>query len=273
MLVTGVLLVVTSFAPARFVAPWSGELEKVAWIPFVPLGLLLGQVRSWLRPAIPELDLQSPLAQQLVKERDSYRGLYHAAKIEAERLARELQETGRARAADHDPRVALVPASVLALDGVGRNPLIRIGQGRAAGIVEGDVVVHGGDAIVGRVVSPIGRGGCSVMPIWSPLTKRVNARARDPVGGIDLPLQVSVTASGALVAQAPTGIELPQGTHVLLDDREWSPEAQGMMIGTVLRIEQPDESPLQRLHVLQPAAPSQGLDVVVVKFPRSREPS
>ncbi len=271
MLITGVLLVATSFAPARFLAPWSGELGEVAWIPFVPVGLLLGQVRAWLRPAIPELDLQSPLAQQLVRERDSYRGLYHASKIEAERLVRELQETSRARAADRDTRVALVPASVLALDGVGRNPLIRIGQGRAAGIIEGDVVVYGGDALVGRVVAPIGRGGCSVMPIWSPHTKRINARAKDPVGGIDLPLQVSVTPSGAVVAQAPTGIELPHGTQVLLDDREWSPEAQGMLIGTVVRIEQPDESPLQRLHVLAPAAPLQGMDVVVVKFPRSRE--
>jgi len=266
----GALALACSFAPARFLKPWTGELGEVAWIPFMPLGLVMGQARAWLRPPIPELELQSPLAQQLIRERNAYRGLYHSMRIETERLVRELDSVSRARLAVRDDRTALVPASVVGVDGAGRNPLIRIGQGASAGIQAGDVAIFGGDSLVGRVVSPVGRAGCSVLPVWSPRVGRIDARAKDPVGGVDLPVQVSVLASGSIVAQAPSGIELPRGTEILLDDREWPAEAQGMLIGTVVKIELPDEAPLQRRHVLRPAAPTKGLDVVVIKFSRLR---
>lgn len=272
MVIVGVLVGASAFAPSRMLRPWTGDLGEVAWIPFMPLGMLFGQARAWLRPTIPELDLQSPVAQQLIKERDAYRGLYHGARIENERLQKLLNELARARQAASDAGLTLVPATVVGVDGEGRNPLVRVAQGTAAGIEAGDVVVYGGDALVGRIVDPVGRSGCSVLPVWSPMLKRLDARARDPVGGVDLPLQVHLGSDGSLRAQAPSGIELPTGTEVLLDDRDWPRAAQGLLIGTIESIEHPDDSPLQRLHRLRFAAPRQGLDVVVIRYPSARAP-
>ncbi|MDA1008165.1 MAG: hypothetical protein O2800_04065 [Planctomycetota bacterium] len=271
-LVVGILSTACAFAPSRFLAPWTNDLGSVVWIPFAPLGFTFSTVRVWLRPPIADLDLTSPVGRHLVSERDRYRGLWHSERIANDELRKRLESVSRARIDEPELTVALVTAPVIALDGSARNPLLRIGQGTNASIQVGDIVLYGGDALVGRISAPISGTSATVIPVWSPASGRMDARVIDPSGGPNVAVQVTVGADGVMRAELAQPIEVPNEIEVRLSDRAWPPGAQGMLLGVVKGSERADQRPLRKTLILEPAARRVGLDWVVVKTPVGRRP-
>jgi len=260
--------------PARWVAPWSSDLSAVLWVPLSPLAHAGTSVRLWLRPghgAPREADAS------VVEERDRYRGLWHAEQIKVQELEERLRAYEVAAKTARDGNAKFAAASVLTRSSSGGGFALKLNCGSRQGIAAGDVVLFGGDAIVGRIAPEVGNVTSTVMSVADRASGRVDAyitpAAQEGAKRFEsISVQIVPDGRGQLRADIDLGSAVAAGDMVRVRDPAWPQGAQGMRIGVVREVRRKDAQPLRGEAIIDPVVDGSRVGEVVVRVSNGGAP-
>ncbi len=263
------LIVLLGLCPTRWIAPLTGDLSSVLWVPLSPLSHGATAARLWLRPRpnTPSIDEATAVA-----EREYYRGLWHAERIQTELLEKKLRlYEVTVGGASRGVAVRLASANVISRTPGSGGLALKVNVGSQHGIAAGDIAVVDGDAIVGRVAPEVGA-----------VTSVVVSMADRSVGRFDAyivpaaqeksnrPQVIPVQLIGDGTGQVRGDIDLPSGVRpgdlVRLKDSQWPRGAQGMRVGVVTEVKRKDAQPLRGEVFVQPAIDPAMVGELVLKL-------
>ena len=286
LIITSLVVLVLAFLPTRWLIPWTGDLGAIIALPLTPLGHAAGSALALVRPADEEPLPDPDEVNRIIDERDAYRGRWHAARLQVEKLENELAQLQGARergiGTDWTPRNAVVVRHQL---GGGGGPL-RLNLGLRQGVTEGTVAVVNGDRLVGRVAGDVAQLSSLLVPIGSINTdSRHDFQARIlPSGGEELGADDGVrihlhsNGDGQLVGmierepRARTTVR--PGDEVRMGrDPAWPATAWAMLVGTVVSVESIDEQPLRQRVVVRRIVEPERLLGVTLKIQSSTNDS
>lgn len=278
LLMASAVILALALVPTSWLVPWTADVGSIISVPLTPLRHVASNAVAWIRP---EHDGDTPSAEtfgQLLEERDAFRGRWHAARLEIEKLERELAQLQAARLSgrggDWVPRIAQV---------VRHNPgrlggLLSLNMGSRQGVTPGTVAVVDGDRLVGRIASGVSGLSSTLVPLGVggdvtgiDLHARImHPDTEDPVlgaaAGVMIRLEpLSGTDELAGVLERRSGVAVGDVVRVGADPA-WRPTAWGMLIGSVDRIEELPEQPLRQLIVIRRAVRADRLSSVTLKI-------
>lgn len=76
-------VVMLGLFPTRWIAPLTGDLSSILWVPLSPIAHGMTAMRLWLRPRTA-VSTEGDAA--ILADRDYYRGLWHAEQIRVQEL-------------------------------------------------------------------------------------------------------------------------------------------------------------------------------------------
>ena len=281
LVITTAVVVLLAFLPTRWLVPWTSDVGSIIALPLTPLGHAAGSALAFVRPPSgQELPSEGEL-NRILDERDAYRGRWHAARLQVEQLELELAQLQNARSApelgvsaDWSPRNAAVVRHTPG----GHGGLLRLNAGIRHGVTAGTVAVVDGDQLVGRVADGVGQLSSVLIPIGSTSDDTSNdllARIQpmDDTLAVDDGVSIRLKPIGGgllqgLVARDPgqTAVVQPGQAVRLARDRAWQQTAWGMLIGTVVRVEASDETPLRERITVQRTILPERLPTVTLKI-------
>ena len=110
--IAALLALIVSVLPTRIVGGVLVDVSGVVTALLNPPAHLLQLVREWLRPPQHDRGPDDPVMRELLRERDTYRSQWHAARQEVLELERKLEQAGAIRRADPSGAWRLVDAAV-----------------------------------------------------------------------------------------------------------------------------------------------------------------
>jgi len=263
---------VLAFMPAGWLR-WTVVASDIVNVPIQPLadaGVRLGRL---LRGPDGEGGEESEALRQRTEQLEATRVLLHAARLRIEALQEEIRHLQDARRFHQGVQIDPMFVRV-----TGRSPdrvrgPVRINAGSRHGVTPGTVAVYRGVHLVGRVGDDVGRLSCRIVPITDPATGLMEAiilPADDPVAALaDAPrLQLVADGRGKLVGDLDRNLVVQAGDVVRLSDPAWPDSAQGMILGTVERVEPKDLQPLHNQITVEPTFHAGGVASVTLKIER-----
>ncbi len=262
-------------APTRWIAPLTGDLSAVLWVPLSPLAHGATSMRLWLRPRVA---LRTESDGAIEADRDYYRGLWHAEQIRVQELekklsAYEVTSGGNAQSGT----VRLAAANVLSRTPGSGGIALKINAGSQQGISPGDVAIVGGDGVVGRIAPEVGAVTSTVLSIANRSIGRMDGyvvpadqeKSKRPQV---IMVQLLPDGRGALRGDIDLGTSVRAGDLVRMKDPSWPSGAQGMRIGVVTEIKRKDEQPLRGEIIVRPAVDPAVVGELVVKLSAGQRP-
>lgn len=266
--------------PTRWLVPWTADVASIFALPVTPLGHAANSMVAWVRDDAAS-DFPDPSeVEQIIDERNAFRGRWHAARLRIEQLEAELQQLQQARASgtlgEWTPRRAqVVRVSPGRADG-----MLWLNLGTRQGVRSGTVAVTDGDRLVGHVPEP-GALSSVLVPLGydgdrasTDLHVRVlPGAAKAPAATEGVSLRLAPSGQGELSGLLERGLSIRVGDVVRLGaDPGWAPTGWGMIVGTVSRIEQTPETPLRERIVVTRAIDPTRLAAVTLKLETSEQP-
>ena len=261
------LALVLSLLPTRIVGGVVADVSGVLMAMLNPPAHVLQLVREWLRPPLHAQGPDDPVVRELLRERDTYRSQWHAARQEVLELERKLDQLGAIRRSDPSGAWRLVDAAVGMAPPASGQGIISLLAGTALGISAGDVAVVRGDLIAGRVGPSPDRLTSTLLPIGHPALGRIDASiVIDESGpGRRMPVQLEASGGGRLSCDVALDGGVTPGMVVRLRDAGWPKGAQGMVLGTVVEVGRKDQQPLRGRALIVPAIDARNLAEVTIK--------
>jgi hypothetical protein len=261
------LALVLSVLPTRIVGRVVADVSGVLMAMLNPPAHVLQLVREWLRPPLHAQGPDDPVVRELLRERDTYRSQWHAARQEVLELERKLDQLGAIRRSDPSGAWRLVDAAVGMAPPASGQGIISLLAGTALGISAGDVAVVRGDLIAGRVGPSPDRFTSTLLPIGHPALGRIDASiVIDESGpGRRMPVQLEASGGGRLSCDVALDGGVTPGMVVRLRDAGWPKGAQGMVLGTVVEVGRKDQQPLRGRALIVPAIEARNLAEVTIK--------
>lgn len=269
------LVVLLGLCPTRWIAPLTGDLSAVVWVPLAPLSHAATTVRLWLRPRPAATTGDDATA---AVERDYYRGLWHAERIQTEALEKKLSLYERTIGPPSSGgAVRLASATVIGRIAGSGGVALRVNVGSQHGVTAGDVAVIDGDALVGRLAPEVAAVSSLVISIADRsigrfdgyITPAAQERSHRPSA---LAVQLLPDGSGSLRADVDLSAAVSVGDAVRLKDASWPPGAQGMRVGRVTEVRRKDAQPLRGEVVVQPTTDPALIGEVVIKLSAEKRP-
>jgi hypothetical protein len=258
---------VLSVLPTRVIGGVLSDVSGVTTALLNPLAHVLQLVREWLRPPQHAVGPDDPVMRELLRERDTYRSQWHAARQEVVELERKLDQAGAIRRADPSGSWRLVDAAVgMSAPALGQG-IAHLMTGTAHGVAAGDVAIVRGDLLAGRVGPSPDRLTSTLIPIGHAGLGRIDASVvLDEAGqGRRMPVQLESTGGGRLTCDVGLDGGVKPGMLVRLRDAGWPRGAQGMVLGTVVEVGRKDQQPLRGRAIIVPAIDVRNLAEVTVK--------
>ncbi|MBM4110015.1 MAG: hypothetical protein FJ254_01475 [Phycisphaerae bacterium] len=258
---------IVSVLPTRVVGGVLVDASGVVSALLNPPAHALQLLREWLRPPQQVRGPDDPVMRELVRERDTYRSQWHAARQEVAELERKLDQFGAIRRADPSGAWRLVDAAVgMAVPAAGQG-VVRLLSGTALGVAAGDVAIVRGDLLAGRVGPSPDRLSSTLIPIGHAGLGRIDASiVIDEAGqGRRLPVQLEAIGEGRLGCDVALDGGVKPGMLVRLRDASWPKGAQGMVLGTVVEVGRKDQQPLRGRAIILPAIDARNLAEVTIK--------
>ncbi|MDA0214171.1 MAG: hypothetical protein O2875_02270 [Planctomycetota bacterium] len=268
-------VVMLGLLPTRWIAPLTGDLSSILWVPLSPIAHGATAMRLWLRP--PKVTTTEGDG-SISADRDYYRGLWHAEQILVQELEKKLSAyeviSGASKRAG---AVRLAAANVLSRTTGAGGAALKLNVGTQQGISAGDVAIVDGDAIVGRIAAEVGAVSSTVISIANRSIGRIvgyivpadQEKSKRPQSIV---VQLMPDAKGNLRGDIDLGSAARPGDVVRVKDPGWPDGAQGMRLGVVMEIKRKDEQPLRGEIVVRPAVDPNMVGELVVKLSQSSQP-
>ncbi len=266
------LTAAVSLLPARLLG-WTRVPAEIVALPVQPLADGGIRLSRWLRPLEGEAG-ESEELRRLRAELEATRALLHDERLKVEGLLEEIEAMRDARAFRPGVEVDPIYARVVGVGpDRGQGP-IRLGRGSRHGVEAGAIAVYRGGHLLGRVAPGVERLSSRLVPLTDPSTGLIEAivlPAADPLGAIEgAPrLQLQPDGRGALAGDLDRNAPARPGDVVRLADPLWPGSAQGLIIGTVERIEPKDLQPLLNSITVRPRYQARRVGTVTVLVERS----
>ncbi len=255
-----------ALSPSRYVGGLLADSGGVVSAVLNPPAHLLHLLRDWLRPRHTARADADPLVVELRRERDVYRGQWHAALDEVDTLKKKLDQLGAVRRADPSGTWRLVDAGVGVSSLVMGTPVLEVLAGTVDGVAPGDVAMVDGDAIAGRIGANPGGRSSVLVPVGHPALGRIDATITTKEGDAQARVPVQLSAlGGRMVCDVSRGSGVAIGMTVRLRDSTWPRGAQGMVLGTVVSLGPKPNQPLRDQAVVDPHAVGRSLAEVAIK--------
>ncbi len=264
-----------SLFPTRWIAPFTGDLSSILWVPLSPMAHGASSIRMWLRPPV---ELRSDLDRAIATDRDLYRGLWHAEQIQVEELQKKLRayevvSAGNGNAGSN----RLASAHVVARTASGGGLALRLNAGSMQGIGAGDIAVVDGDGIVGRIAPQVGAVSSTIVTVANRAFGRIDGyvvpadqeRSKRPQV---IAVQLLPDGNGFLRGDIDLGVVAKAGDLVRVKDPTWPVGAQGMRLGVVVEVRRKDAQPLRGEVFVRPAVDPAVVGEVVVKLSKDAIP-
>lgn len=261
------LALVVSVLPTRIIGGTLADVSGVMTALLNPPAHVLQLVREWLRPPQHARGPDDPVMRELLRERDTYRSQWHAARQEVLELERKIDQFGAIRRADPSGAWRLVDAAVgMAVPASGQG-IVQLMTGTALGVAAGDVAIVRGDLLAGRVGPAPDRRTSALVPIGHAGLGRIDASiVIDEAGqGRRVPVQLEAIGGGRLACDVALDGGVTPGMLVRLRDASWPKGAQGMVLGTVVEVGRKDQQPLRGRAIVLPAIDVRNLAEVTIK--------
>ena len=262
-MLVSVVVCMLALLPTRWLVPWTADVGLILSVPLTPLRHGAGNMVSWVRSPSVQDAPTAETVDQLIAERNAFRGRWHAARLEKEKLERQLAQLQAAQqwglGQEWTPRLAQV---------VRHNPgrsggVLSLNIGTRQGVRAGTVAVVDGDRLVGRIAPGLSALSSVLVPLGvgdDPAQHDVQALVlsptnEDPQQGSysGQPIRLTPTAkSNEFAGVLERGRGVTPGDIVRLgSDPAWHTTAWGMLIGTVDRVEDIPEQPLRERIVVR----------------------
>lgn len=268
-------VVMLGLFPTRWIAPLTGDLSSILWVPLSPIAHGATAIRLWLRPRVV---LQTDGDSAILADRDYYRGLWHAEQIRVQDLEKKLSAYEVASGgAPHGGTFRLAAANVLSRTAGSGGVALKLNAGSQQGISAGDVAIVDGDGIVGRIAPEVGAVSSTVLSIANRSIGRIDGyvvpadqeKSKRPQV---IPIQLLPDGKGYLRGDTDLGSLARPGDIVRVKDPTWPSGAQGMRIGVVTEIKRKDEQPLRGEMIVRPAIDPTVVGELVIKLSADAHP-
>ncbi len=262
-------IVLLGLCPTRWIAPLTGDLSSVLWVPLSPLSHGATSMRLWLRPRPASAAIDEAAA---VVDRDYYRGLWHAERIRTEELEKKLRMYEvTVGGPSKSEAVRLASANVIARTPGSGGIALKVNAGSQHGVSPGDIAVVEGDALVGRVAPEVGSVTSVIVSISDRSIGRfdayiVPAAEERSNRRSEIPVQLLPDGSGNLRGDIDLGGAVRPGDIVRFKDASWPRGAQGMRIGQVIDVLPKDAQPLRGEVTVRPAVDPAVVGEIVIKL-------
>gem|GEM_PF-1052669 len=265
--IAALLALFVSVLPTRIVGGVLVDVSGVVTALLNPPAHVLQLVREWLRPPQHDRGPDDPVMRELLRERDTYRSQWHAARQEVLELERKLEQAGAIRRADPSGAWRLVDAAVGMSTPAAGQGIVQLMTGTALGVAAGDVAIVRGDLLAGRIGPAPDRLTSTLVPIGHPGLGRIDASiVIDEQGqGRRMPVQLEAIGSGRLACDVVLDGGVKPGMLVRLRDASWPKGAQGMVLGTVAEVGRKDQQPLRGRAIILPVIDVLTLAEVTIK--------
>lgn len=265
--IAALLALIVSVLPTRIVGGVLVDVSGVVTALLNPPAHVLQLVREWLRPPQHDRGPDDPVMRELLRERDTYRSQWHAARQEVLELERKLEQAGAIRRADPSGAWRLVDAAVGMSTPAAGQGIVQLMTGTALGVAAGDVAIVRGDLLAGRIGPAPDRLTSTLIPIGHTGLGRIDASiVIDEQGqGRRMPVQLEAIGSGRLACDVVLDGGVKPGMLVRLRDASWPKGAQGMVLGTVAEVSRKDQQPLRGRAIILPAIDVLTLAEVTIK--------
>ncbi len=265
--VAALLALIVSVLPTRIAGGVLVDVSGVVTALLNPPAHVLQLVREWLRPPQQLRGSDDPVMRELVRERDTYRSQWHAARQEVVELERKLDQAGAIRRADPSGAWRLVDAAVGMSAPASGQGVVQLMTGTALGIAPGDVAMVRGDLLAGRIGPAPDRLTSTLIPIGHPGLGRIDASiVIDELGqGRRMPVQLEAIGGGRLACDVGLDGGVKPGMLVRLGDGAWPKGAQGMVLGTVIEVGRKDQQPLRGRAIVRAVIDARNLAEVTIK--------
>ncbi len=269
------LCLVFAFAPARFMG-WAGWTGSLAVAAISPIAHPVTEFSVWLSPTKSGRTLADDQRQQLQDEIERYKLRYLQSQLEVDRLHDLVEQLAGARQFNPTEPIRPITAAVMgdAAD-ASSTSVLRVRAGASQGVDAGVVATDGSVQLLGRVQR--------VLPLYSEV-RPITARASTPIQGTVL-LDAEATRTLDCILEpvgdgtlrghvedpgdAEDGAQSPLqiGQRVCLKDADWPPNAQMLVIGSLIAIEPDRDHPLRRVITVRPGSDLRGAAEVVLRIP------
>lgn len=277
---TGVLLAL-GLAPLRWLW-WVADVADILALPLAPLNDGFGAVAAWLRPgdrigprpgaglADDGWPMDAVALDALIADRDTYRALWHAERLRNEDLLQRLADVRLAEQFHLGSVFEPLRAEVIGRGPDGLRGPVRLNVGSASGVRAGDVAVHRGAHLVGRVVGEVDSLTCLLLGVGDPaIGKLAAAIPREPEPSNPAPAAIRLLlvpeGDGTFSADVAEDAGVRVGDQVVLDDPTWPDTGRGMILGQVEAIDRRDDQPLRVRLRIRPAFSLHELRSVMLK--------
>ncbi|MBC22508.1 MAG: hypothetical protein CMJ32_01130 [Phycisphaerae bacterium] len=270
MIASVVLSLCLSLAPTSWLVPWTADIGAIISLPLAPLEHAATRARFWLRPSMEQEDLSSLQVEQLIEERDRYRGMLYQQRLKIRELQSQVQELQAAAQFGSSNSSRLLIAGVSGRRASGVTGPLRLNIGSRQGVLPSSVAVHRGDHLVGLISDDVQRLSSLLIPITDPSNGLIEGFLVPP-GTADsrsqfMRVQLAPSGGGMLHADLDARLEVPLNTEVRIDDPGLPAGAQGMRIGRVVDVSRRDEQPLRNRLIIQPWFNAHELASVTIKI-------
>ena len=286
ILIASAVVLLLALLPTRWIAGWTADVGSIIALPLTPLRHAASGAVEWVRPTSGSgIPLDPTSVDLLQRERDTYRGRWHSARLRIEQLEQELMQLQRARDLGLGEHWTPRSAEVVRHNPVRPGGVLSLNVGRRSGVRGGTVAVVDGDRLVGRIAPDVPPLTSQLIPLGalgdaasSTLDARIlesealDASAGAPGRGRPIHLDL-VPASGEYRGVLERGSGIRPGQPVRLGtDPAWNSTAWGMLIGYVDRVEGASEQPLREVVFVRLAVQPQRLASVTLKIVQDQEP-
>ena len=272
-IVIGVTIILSLF-PSSWLG-WTSDLADLVRVPVTPVSHIGVMMTGWVRPTVEPSDLPTDEQERnelAISERDQYRQLYHSQILRATELADQLRQLqSLPDSALRNPQ----PPLILQIDLTGSTPSdvsgiveLKLIRGASDRIIEGDIAIVGMD-VVGRI-SRVGMTRIELRPTTHRETGLIKAvvvpshpsSKNRPTLLAEVLLQNM--GDGNLFAEASSASGVQLGDLIVLDDSSWPNYGGGLIIGSVVEINQLDQAPLRHVLTITPRRRARDHSSVVI---------
>ncbi|MEC9374150.1 MAG: rod shape-determining protein MreC [Planctomycetota bacterium] len=265
-----VVLAILALAPARCTR-WVEWFQQPIRFVVAPISDAASFASRTFRPAESATLSEDPQVRTLETEREQFKTLYLREAEENARLRERIEDLqsgfGLMDASTRGFFARVISASSDLFDGV-----LVVRAGRVDGVTEGDsVAVVNGVHLVGRVIGVQPRT-CDLLPVTNRRTALIDARVFIDDTQTSFECQLEPLGDGRLTGplhSAAEGVE--PGQVVRLNDPDWPPGAQMLILGRVDSIAPSEQNPLRSIITVRPDMDLTRVREVVLRVPATDE--
>lgn len=258
---------------------WVSDLAGILVAIRTPFTVVVQSASAWLRPPHDPISEFPVEIQQLTEQLDIALAAHAAARSEIERLKEQISELQAAREFNQGGTFQPLVARVVPLS-ARQDGSVSLDVGSRYGVSPGDVAVHRGVYLLGRVGPDVGAVSSTLIPLIHPTVRFLDCIVTSAANSQAPLTRLQLTPAGEGMFQGDISDDDPVavGDTVRLADDTWSPGAQGMIVGKIDFIARKDEAPKRLTVTVRPHSYYRltQLSTVTLKLPedapRTEEP-